>query len=588
VFGKRDPQISLLAGDAQYLDAVGRQSFYGYLALHRDRIFRDEDFAELYCKDNGRTSVPPSILAIALLLQSYDRVSDDEVVKRATFDLRWSVALGTEPGKQPFAKSTFQAFRAKLILNDRAQAIFERSLRYAREVGFLKHRKMKTALDATHILGKGAVKDTYNLLADGIRKVVRTLEKFSVKGLGPWLRHRRHRYFGKSFKGAAKIDWDDATAREKLLKILVEDVNSLVELADQTQGSLEDAQQEQLEKATQLLRQLVDQDVEQAQDGDAHIKQGVAKDRIVSVHDPEMRHGRKSKSQRFDGHKATVAVDTETQLITAVDVIAGNAYDSDNALDLVKATEENTGAEVEAVIGDGAYGTADQRREFAEAEKKLISKVSASPNQGTFTKDEFQIDLEKERVICPGGHTTTTWIRTTHKRRDGSRVPTKQFIFDSLLCRECPLYRQCVRSTKGRGRTILLHPEEALLRAARAYEKSEEFKEQYSQRVVVEHRLARLIQLSGRKSRYFGRKKTAFQIAMVAAVANFTLIATWQAQNPDFSASIFLLAVIFTLMILRRSYKPSPAIYSHGRGLLWSTNWSRKRGFADPGFRPGL
>jgi transposase len=564
VIGKRDSQVSLLAGDAQYLAAVGRDSFYGFLALHRDRLFRDEDFADLYCPDNGRTSVPPSILAIALLLQAYDRVSDDEVVQRATFDLRWSVALGTEPGKQPFAKSTFQAFRAKLILNDRAQAIFERSLRYAREVGFLKNRKMKTSLDTTYILGKGAVKDTYNLLADGIRKVVRTLEKLSAKGLRSWLRGRRQRYFSKSFKGASQIDWDDPTARQQLLKLVVEDVDTLLELAQQTEESLEEPERHRLRKATRLLRDVVAQDIERSPDSEPRIKQGVAQDRIVSVHDPEMRHGRKSQSQRFDGHKATVAVDTDTQLITAVDVIAGNAYDSDNALELVKATEENTGAEVEAVIGDSAFGTAKRRKEFSEANKDLIAKVASPPNRGTFPKEDFQIDLEKEAVTCPAGHTTTTWIRTTYRSRDGTRAATKMFLFDSSCCRQCPLYSQCVRSTKGRGRTILLHPDEAVLQAARAFQKTEEFKEQYRLRMVVEHRLARLIQLSGRKSRYFGRKKTAFQMAMAAAVANFTLIATWQAQNPDFSASILWLAVIFTLMILWRSSKTSVATYCHG------------------------
>ncbi len=564
MIGKRGSQVSLLAGDVQYLDDVGRDSFYGFLALHRDRLFRDEDFADLYCPDNGRTSVPPSILALALLLQTYDRVSDEEVVQRATFDLRWAVALGTEPGKQPFAKSTFQAFRAKLILNDRAQAIFERSLRYARQIGFLKNRKMKAALDTTHILGKGAVKDTYNLLADGIGKVVRTLEQFSAKGLRSWLRGRRQRYFGKSFKGAAQIDWDDPTARQRLLKLLVEDVHTLLEVAQQTEKSLEEPERHRLRKATQLLRDVMAQDIAGSQDKEPRIQQGVAKDRIVSVHDPEMRHGRKSASQRFDGHKATVAVDTETQLITAVDVMAGNAHDSDNALELVQQSERNTGSEVEVIIGDTAYGTAKRRKEFAQANKHLIAKAPAIPNRGTFSKNEFKIDLDKGAVTCPAGQTTTTWIRTTYRSSDGSRAPTKRFIFDSSCCRQCPLYSQCVRSTKGRGRTILLHPDEALLQAARAFQKTEEFKEQYRQRAVVEHRLARLIQLSGRKSRYFGRKKTAFQIAMAAAVANFTLIATWQAQNPDFRASILWLGVMVTLIFLWRSYKASIAVFLRG------------------------
>ena len=187
--------------------------------------------------------MPPSLLAVALLLQSYDRVSDQEVVSRATFDNRWSVALGTEPCEKPFAKSTFQLFRAKLILNEKAQAIFERSLTYARELGFLKNRKMKVAFDSTPIFGKGAVKDTYNLLADGIRKLVSTLEKLSVTGLRQWLHERSERYFGKSFKGEANIDWDDAQARQTLLDTLVCDVKSLVQLANNHKQPVSDDRQ---------------------------------------------------------------------------------------------------------------------------------------------------------------------------------------------------------------------------------------------------------------------------------------------------------------------------------------------------------
>ena len=134
----------------------------------RGQLFRDEDFADLYCPDNGRDSVPPSLVATALLLQAYDKVSDLEAKQRADFDIRWKVALGIEVEDRPFAKSTLQLFRAQLILHDRVRAVFQRSLQFARQTGCLKGRRMKVAVDTTYILGRGAVKDTYNLLADGI------------------------------------------------------------------------------------------------------------------------------------------------------------------------------------------------------------------------------------------------------------------------------------------------------------------------------------------------------------------------------------------------------------------------------------
>ena len=181
MLGERSDQRGLWEADRLYLDRVGKDTFYGLLASLRGRQFRD---AEFYCADNGRDSVPPSLLATALLLQSHDKVSDVEAKARADFDIRWKVALGIEVEDRPFAKSTPQVFRAQLILHDKVREVFESSLRLARESGYLKRRGMKVALDTTNILGRGAVKDTYNLLADGIVKLARalaTVERTTVR-----------------------------------------------------------------------------------------------------------------------------------------------------------------------------------------------------------------------------------------------------------------------------------------------------------------------------------------------------------------------------------------------------------------------
>jgi transposase len=121
---------------------VGRDSFYGFLASHRGELFRDEDFTCLYCSGNGRPSVPPSLLAMALLLQAHDGVSDEEAKARADFDLRWKVALGVGLEQRPFAKSTLQLFRARLILHERVRTVFQKSLAFARRTGYFWHRRM--------------------------------------------------------------------------------------------------------------------------------------------------------------------------------------------------------------------------------------------------------------------------------------------------------------------------------------------------------------------------------------------------------------------------------------------------------------
>ena len=96
MLGKRSAQHGLFEADHLYLSFVGEDSFYGFLARHRGQLFRDEEFATFYCPDNGRPSVPPSMLATALLLQTYEKVSDEEAKARADYDLRWKVALGIE------------------------------------------------------------------------------------------------------------------------------------------------------------------------------------------------------------------------------------------------------------------------------------------------------------------------------------------------------------------------------------------------------------------------------------------------------------------------------------------------------------
>jgi hypothetical protein len=264
------------------------------------------------------------------------------------------------------------------------------------------------------------------------------------------------------------------------------------------------------------------QDIDGLDSAAPKLKEGVSKDRLPSATDPDMRHGRKSKSSRFDGHKAALAVDTETGLITDADVIAGNAPDNANALELVTGSEENTGCEVEKTIGDCAYGDGATREKFEQAERNLVARTPGRP-EGQLSKDEFAIDLERDTARCPGGHTVHGSVS---RKREGQAA--RMFRFPAAVCAACPLREQCVKG-KG-GRLLTIHPQEALLQRARAYAATDEFREDVIKRQVVEHRIARLAQLGIRKSRFFGRRKTRFQLLMAAAVANLTLI--WGGSLP--------------------------------------------------------
>ena len=216
-----------------------------------------------------------------------------------------------------------------MILHDKVREVFERSLKLARESGYLKGKRMKVALDTTNILGRGAVKDTYNLLSDGIVRLARALAHLRGISVGEWAKSLGYaRYLASSIKGEAAIDWADRQARAALLAGIVEDADRVLELSRQAQGELaeDSAERQRIVAASELLGQLLLQDVERTEGG-ADLRDGVSRDRILSAHDPEMRHGHKSSSRRVDGHKAAVVVDTDSQLITAVDVLPGNAAD---------------------------------------------------------------------------------------------------------------------------------------------------------------------------------------------------------------------------------------------------------------------
>jgi transposase len=531
MLGTRGPQRGLFEADRLYAGFVGRETFYGWLATQRGELFPDELFLGLYIAGWGRPSVPPSLLATALVLQTYDGVSDDEATQRAAYDLRWKVALGIEVEARPFAKSTLQEFRAQLIVHEDQRVLFQESLEVAKRRGKLaRHRKLKVALDTTPILGRGAVKDTYNLLADGIVQVLRVLatqagivrdRRRDRDGFVAWATAAGYgRYVGDtSLKGSAAIDWSDAAARQRFLAEIVADAERVLEQVRVARGALVTGGPEDtaLAAAAGLLSRVLVQDIERQETGPA-IRQGTAPGRLVSIHDPEMRHGRKSASKRFDGHKASLAVDTDTPLITAVDVLAGNAPDNEDALALVEQTEQATGCTVEETYGDCAYGDGETRQAFVDAGRTLHAKVPAMTNGDRFPKTAFRIDLTAGTCTCPRGQTTADLRHSA-----GGQA---SFFFPAATCVACPLRAQCVRNVAGQGgRTIALHPQEALLQQARAFQASAAFAEVRRRRQAVEHRIARLMQVGLRQARYVGRAKTLFQLAMAAAVANLTFLA---------------------------------------------------------------
>jgi hypothetical protein len=577
MIGKRASQMPLFDVGNVFDLKLDPKSYQAQLAEAGPRLFKDEDFAVFYQDKMGRPSVPPSLLALTLLLQHEAGVSDEEAIARTAYDLRWCAVLRKEAGQPLCAKSTLQLFRAHLLLHPQVQAIFQASLQEAKRAGLLKGSALRLALDTKPIRGRGAVQDTFNLLASGIRQLGRALATESNQKPEEWLRaHDLERYTHSSLKGSADLDWSDEAAKDALLTWVVCDAKRLLALGT--------SPSERVREAATLLEALLLQDVEGVTTPEgseqAQIKEGTAKGRIPSATDPEVRHGRKSASKRFNGHKADVAADIPSQIIVAFDVLAGDAGDASNALSLVEQAEHNTGQAVQESTGDCAYGGGPTRKAFAEAERDLLAKVPADASRnGLFSKGAFEIDVANNTVSCPGGYTTTTF----RESEDGS----KTFVFGSV-CAGCPLRAVC--TTSKTGRSVSVHAQEAVLQEARAYQKTPEGRARLRERVGIEHRLARLAQLGIGQARYVGRQKTRFQLMMACSIANLRRTWNWEAVEAERGGSSapvgpvtwLVGAVVWLLRALGRIGRPIPS----SRSLPWSDHFLHHRGRTEAAFRP--
>jgi transposase len=503
MLGRRDPQRSLFEAHA-WPHRVPEDSFYARMGAVNDVLFQDDDLAKLYCDDNGRRSLPPSLLSGVLLLQFYDDVSDQEAIARMCFDLRWKVALNLPLDFDPPHASSLSVFRGRLVAGKQERYAFNRLIRVGREAGFLPD-KITVLVDTMAQNGAGATQDTYTLIRKGIRRVLkvagyhRPAKKRGLSAdLSAYLDHERK----------ADIDWTDPAARAAQLKVLVRDAEATLDLA------LHQADDLEVRTAAWLLTKILGDDLTTNEAGDPQIGQGVAEDRIVSLTDVEMRHGRKSASQRFDGRKLQVAEEQSSELIVAIEPLPANAGDGRGLMAVIDQVEEQANVTVERAIADGAYGTGDNRADCAERDTDLVSPL-AVPHDAAVAKTAFTIDVPAHTVTCPQGHTLTTYTET----KDKQGRPVKTFTFDRTTCEACPLFARCVHS-KTQGRSITLHYHEDLLQAARLRQSTDEFKETYKLRPAVERKIAELTEHGSKQARYIGTLLSFLQAQWTGAAVN--------------------------------------------------------------------
>lgn len=515
MLGRRDPQRSFFGAMAELGTAAAeKMGFYGKIGENLDTLFRDEDFIACYDEKVGRPSVPPSILAAARLLQHYANISDAEVVARCRFDLRWKFALDFDLAdiKAPFAKSTYQAFRARLTLHASEAAVFERSVLEAKKRGILP-KKLVVALDSSPVRGRGAVKDTFNLLSDAIAHVLQVVakkRKKRVELVATNANLERH-VGGGSVKGSEYVNWEDETEVGQFLARLIDDCDTAVELATNEKCASEEVE---------LLKKVIQQDVDITGDDGPSIKQGVAKGRVPSVNDPEMRHGHKSSGKKYTGHKAHVAVDTESGIITAVEVDAPGTADGRHVESLIEQTQNTTGIKVDEAIGDSAYSSREAIKQAQRCHVNIKSKMP-SPPKGKFGPGDFQVSEDGLQAFCPAGHPSMKSVL----RKDG-----RVHLWPTERCSVCQFKDQCLRKDANRRTLSVVHDFHDRRRREQEA-KSPEGRSHLRKRIAVEHAIGRIKNLGAGTARYFGQLKTESQWLWTAATVNLMKVFASQAES---------------------------------------------------------
>ena len=497
----------------------GRKLF-AFLRDYRHELFDDAFQCELdsMYRDTGagREPTPPSLLAMALLLQSYDGVSDFEAVERTVIDLRWQMVLD-RLGKHDaaFAQDTLRKFRERLIGANMDRRLLERTVELARRTNAFDWRKLpkdlRLAIDSSPLEGAARVEDTINLLGHAARKIV-----VCAAGLIDWSFEKVATAAGipvlleSSVKKGLDVEWSDPEGKAQALDTLTRQIEALD--AWLREKLPEEIKKPPLKKHIETLAQIRTQDLEPdpSGGGKTHIREGVAAERRVSIEDPDMRHGRKSKSKLFNGYKRHIALDLDTKLILAAAVLPANRPEAE-ASPALKEDIDQVKRRIAEIHIDRGYIVSRIVDEVLADGGEVLCKPWVPRNGKLFTKTDFKINMRDMTITCPAGEVERIDL--------GAEV-----VFDAEACDHCPLRAKCTSAASGTGRTVSIASNERLQHRLRKLVSTRRGRERLRERIPVEHSLAHVGRRQGRRARYCGTRRNLFDLRRTAAVQNLETI----------------------------------------------------------------
>jgi len=488
--GKSNPDRQMLDAAAFCRSLVEEGTVYAFLADHRKELFTDDDFADLFPSGRGRPSIPVEVICSVMVLQALEGISDRDAIRQLRTRIDWKVACGLALDDPGFDFTNLTYWRSRLRQSSRPNRIFDGVRTVVDETGVLakKHRR---ALDSTILDDAVATQDTVTQLLSAVRRAKSAIPFLSGVPLA----------YDYSVVGKPVIDWSVREERDKVVSLLVNDAIALLDAVGD-EGLDDDQFDDNQHNALGMLALVAAQDVEPGTENETwRIARRVAKDRVISLVDPEARHGHKSVSVRKDGFKAHLALEPDTGIVTAAKITPANHPDGPAGVLLMASEPEGL-----EVLADSAYGSGRTRIALKDKHHRLFIKPMPSHPAipGGLRRDDFVVDHTARTVTCPAGHV--------------ARLSLSGIAKFAPHCATCPQKSRC---TKARARSFTVGPNDAELVAARAAWRDPEVTAIYRQhRPMAERSISWLVAKGNRRLRYRGTERNEAWLTVRVAALN--------------------------------------------------------------------
>jgi len=512
------PPVEQTKKEQLVMKRLGRvRALFGFLREKRHLLFDDAlqgQLEEMY-QQTGSGAEPhaPALLCMVTLLQAYVGASDAEAVELSVMDRRWQLVLDCmDVEEPPFSQGALQGFRERMIEHDMDRVLLERTAALVREgvatdaERQLLSKAVRVAIDSRPLVGAGRVEDTLNLLGHAAQLIVKSVSK--ILDCAPEEICRKARIpllLSPSIKAGLDIDWSDPHQKVTGVQIVERQVASLVSWVEK---HLDDGIDAPLKRYLDAVVTIREQDLEVTKKEGVRIRQEVAPDRRISIEDAEMRHGRKSRSKRFNGFKEHIALDLDARAILACSVTPANRPEEEGAAPIAQDIDRQ-GFTVNELHIDRAYVNSPIVATVVSSGGEVLAKPwalrPAAP--GLFSKADFRIDIRAGTITCPAGE--------VERFEPGETVH-----FDPEVCGACPRRAACTRAAAGHGRTVSIATDEAQQKKFRRLQQTSTGRAKLRERVGVEHALAHIAARKGATARYFGVRKNLFDLRRASAIQN--------------------------------------------------------------------